>query len=234
MLVGRVEKTFRANQGRAWVATVGIGSVVALTPLTVALEIVEHFWIPNWEYSDEPRALIFGAAYGSAGIALVIAYLVGVIGFLLWLHRTIVNAEALGRGMRNVSPGTAVLYWFVPILNLFRPYHVVTALYRRSDPGTTLTRDWVARWEWIPSVWWGTWVVSSMAGNVSGRMAWSDEPGRAGTVMWINLVAAPFGIAAGILVIALLWSIDVRLEHLARTDAPEPKLDAEAEQQFVA
>jgi hypothetical protein len=228
-----MEKTFRANRGRAWIASVGIASVVALTPLTLALELVEHFWIPDWEYSDEPSALIFGAAYGSAGITLIVAYLVGVVGFLLWFHRTIVNAAALGRGVRNVSPGTAVLYWFVPILNLFRPYHVVTALYRRSHPGTTLARDWVARWEWIPSVWWGTWVVSSIAGNVSGRMAWSDEPARNVTAMWISLVAAPFEITAGILVLALLWSIEARLEHLARTDAGELPIESEAEQHFI-
>jgi hypothetical protein len=232
-MVGRAEKTFRPNQGRAWLATVGIGSVVAFTPLMSVLAAVEHFWMPDWEYSDEPSALAFGAAYGSAGVATVVAYFIGVIGFLLWLHRTVANAEALGRGVRNVSPGAAVLYWFIPILNLFRPYHVVTALYRRSDPDTTLSTDWVARRDWIPSVWWGTWVFSTLAGNVSGRMTWSDDPEKHVTAMWVDLVVAPFLIASGILVIALLWSIEVRLEHIA-SNAPELPMDEEAEQHVIA
>jgi hypothetical protein len=233
-MVGRTEKTFMANQGRAWIATVGIASVVALKPLVAGLEVVEHFWMSGWDYSEETSALIFGAVYGSTAIALMVAYLVAIVGFLLWLHRTVANAEALGRGVRNVSPGMAVLYWFIPILNLFRPYHVVTALYRRSNPGTTLAKDWVARRDWIPSAWWGTWVFGSMAENISARMAWSDNPEKHVTSMWADLLSAPFVVAAGILVLLVLWSIDARLDHLARAGAPELPVDDEAEPHFIA
>ena len=127
-MVGRSEKTFRANQGRTWIATVGIASVIVLKPLVAALLAVEHFWMSDWEYSEETSALILGGVFGSAGLALMLANLVAIVGFLLWFHRTIANAEALGRGLRRVSPGAAVLFGSFRFSNLFRPYHVVTAL----------------------------------------------------------------------------------------------------------
>lgn len=60
--------------------------------------------------------------------------LAGVVVFLVWIHRIIRNAHAFGVQGLSYSPGAAVGYWFVPLLNIVHGYRVVAEAWRASDP----------------------------------------------------------------------------------------------------
>ena len=56
------------------------------------------------------------------------------VGFIIWLHRARINVRAFGcRGFRYPRIW-AIIGFFVPILNFFRPYQVVSEVWRASDP----------------------------------------------------------------------------------------------------
>ena len=48
-----------------------------------------------------------------------IAYLITVILFLMWVHRSHKNLKALGADETKFSPRSAVLWWFVPFMNFW-------------------------------------------------------------------------------------------------------------------
>src|SRR4051812_38912574 len=54
-------------------------------------------------------------------------FIATVVTFLRWLHRAVRLAGTIDADV-GVTPGWAVGYWFVPFLNLYRPYQVVNHL----------------------------------------------------------------------------------------------------------
>jgi hypothetical protein len=64
----------------------------------------------------------------------LILLLITAIAFLRWLHRCYVNLVAVGTRDLRFTPGWAVGYWFVPILNLFRPKQILDELWRATSP----------------------------------------------------------------------------------------------------
>ena len=67
-------------------------------------------------------------------ILLVAVSLATSVAFLMWIHRAYRNLPALRGTPLKCSPRWAVGYYFIPILNFFRPYQVMKEIWRESDP----------------------------------------------------------------------------------------------------
>jgi len=88
-----------------------------------------------------------------ACVGLLLASYVGAaISWLAWLSRAIDNVPALGGGRPSTSPRGTVMAWFVPFVNLAKPYWILRDLHdrlavpgRRSAP---LRAWWVC---WLPT-----------------------------------------------------------------------------------
>jgi hypothetical protein len=65
----------------------------------------------------------------------------------------------------------AIAYWFIPIVNLFRPKQVVNDIWRGSDPELpAVAHHWQDRP--VPKLfhwWWALWLLSSVVSNVAFR-----------------------------------------------------------------
>jgi hypothetical protein len=80
------------------------------------------------------RVWALGAeVYPFAILASSLTWLAGTVLFLMWLHRAVSNTTLLGSPV-SWRPAQAVSSFFIPIIGLFRPYQVVTDVYRASDP----------------------------------------------------------------------------------------------------
>jgi hypothetical protein len=77
------------------------------------------------------------------GITAIVRTLISVVAgilFLVWTYRIVKNAHLISFRPLRFSPGWAIGYYFIPILNLFRPYQALSDARRASDnPG-----DWMA------------------------------------------------------------------------------------------
>jgi hypothetical protein len=67
----------------------------------------------------------------SACVALTV---LAAVFFLCWLHRAYLTARAMHQGFLRFTAAEAVWSFFVPVLNLWRPYQVVRELDRAADP----------------------------------------------------------------------------------------------------
>jgi len=158
-------------------------------------------------------------------LLLLVVYIVAVVLFLMWLHRAYRNLPALTAMKPETSPGWAVGSWFIPILNLFRPYRIVKEAWEKSDPARDISGAYVSsdpsRSTTLLAVWWGFWVVSNIVSNISGRLDWRAETVREYlTIAWLDIAASVFSVVAGVLVIQVVRNISNMQETKFQRHAP--------------
>lgn len=138
-------------------------------------------------------------------------YIATIVAWLLWQHRAHSNLRPLGAGWLEFSPGWAVGYFFIPFVNLVRPYQVVRELWRESQPadagggiaGLSFT---VATGAPLVGWWWGFWLASNVLANVYGRLA--DAPNMQMPAALVGLISHSVSIVAAALAILLVRTID--------------------------
>ena len=101
-------------------------------------------------FDDSPGALL-PKAQSWLGIATILAW-------LAWVHLAYANLLLLGLRKRNYNG--ALLCWFVPGLNLFRPYQIVRELWLRSDRVNVMANIDPLRTPTEIVLWWLAFMVS--------------------------------------------------------------------------
>lgn len=98
----------------------------------------------------------------SMGVTLVTAFV-----FLKWIYRANLNVRGFGVRNLTVSPGWSVGYFFVPILNLWRPYSAMKEIYRASrNPA-----GWVGDTGSGPlPLWWTLWIGTGLINQFAGMV----------------------------------------------------------------
>lgn len=108
------------------------------------------------------------ARQGFVGIVQLIVLIGSGFLILRWIHRANWNARALGAQNLEFTPGWSIGWYFVPLLNLWKPYHAMQEIWKASHKPA----DWPS--QAIPAVlglWWFLWIAQSILGNASFRMA---------------------------------------------------------------
>ena len=107
------------------------------------------------------------ARQGLIGLAQIVISIVSGILILRWIHRANWNARALGARNMDFTPGWSIGWYFVPFMNLWKPYMAMKEIWRASArPG-----GWQG--QIVPNLlglWWFFWIVSSVLGNASFRL----------------------------------------------------------------
>lgn len=121
------------------------------------------------------------------GLLQVALYLFTVVIFGRWIVRANKNVRALGADGLRITPGWAVGYFFVPIVNLWRPYQAMKDLWRASQNPVAWTSIAASS---ILATWWTLWILSNLFGNMSFR-ATMNAKGLAGlqAATWIGIVS---------------------------------------------
>ncbi|MDR3181840.1 MAG: DUF4328 domain-containing protein [Planctomycetaceae bacterium] len=89
------------------------------------------------------------------GLIEIFRYVVGFpfsIIWYFWIYRSVKNAHAISAVPLRFGPGWAVAYWFIPILNFFRPYQALADAFRVTEK----PENW--KWAKFPAIvgwWWG-------------------------------------------------------------------------------
>ena len=88
----------------------------------------------------------------------VVLWVASAVAFLVWLHRASYNLRAFrSESSLAFTPGQAVGSFFIPFVNLFRPYAVLREVWRASDVSVTAesySSVAVSRGSWLVVAWW--------------------------------------------------------------------------------
>lgn len=126
------------------------------------------------------------AGLAEAGVLAIqfVLFVAAAIVTLRWTYVANANAHALGAADMMVSPGWAVGWFFVPLMNLAMPFIAVREMWKASAKPT----DW--QMEPAPAAilsWWLLWIASGAAAMVGFRLSLEAE--AAGPAEIFNLAS---------------------------------------------
>ncbi len=101
----------------------------------------------------------------SAAIGYLASLLLSLLMLAIWSRRVNSACRELGASDMRFTPGWSSAYWFLPIVNLYRPFQVVKELWTTTSENGVLSP--------LLSVWWAAWIFS----GVIGRFAKSSMSG---------------------------------------------------------
>lgn len=170
---------------------------------------------------DLSLANLLDAAQSLTGIIQLLLLPVTAIAFLAWFYRSRNNLDLAGLHNLKYSSGWAIGSFFVPFLNLVRPYQIMKDVWRGSVfvSGTSSGSSWQDE-SLSPLIpwWWTLYLLSSFIGNISGRLLLrSETPSEILTAEGVTLVADLTHIGAAIIALLLVRAITEFQEQARQT-----------------
>lgn len=154
------------------------------------------------------------------GLPMIGLAIVTLIVFFRWLRDT--NRLLAERGVQlRFSPDTAVIWFFVPLMNLFRPYEVMSELWRASGAAQATNRDWRSRLaSSLVVLWWAVLLTEFLGRAILTQLLPAADTIDGATV---NVVAAAafeiIGIGTALLARAVCQEVTARTLLL-----PQPQI----------
>lgn len=141
-----------------YVAVLGI-EIAAAIAVTAALAGTEGAELGSGRLQVAGFSLMAMAysAYVEVGLVLIIATL-----FLRFLYKAVQQARGFATPYSYASAGWAVGYWFIPFVNLYRPFEVVKTLFKACAAQAGGDGKPMAG-EQLLSAWWAMFLISNGA-----------------------------------------------------------------------
>jgi uncharacterized membrane protein len=161
-------ETLRPNQQRAKNAILLIYIVLAMNIVVFISSYMQYSMLekasgghfPSFEEAkaNDQRELLVAVIY-------MIIYIVSAITFIQWFRRAYFNLHQRVKNLSS-SEGWAAGCWFVPVLNLFKPYQIMSEMFKETakyladkTKESTLNLS-----NGIVGLWWTIWVVNAVTG----------------------------------------------------------------------
>lgn len=132
--------------------------------------------------------------------ALAVMVLITAVLYFNWLYNSVRNVlEVRGKAMR-ATPGWAIGYWFIPIVNFFRPYQTVVELWERSSEGIKVKE--------IPppiGLWWLTYLAGGILESGGERL---EMAGLLSLSAGVEVASKVLLVVAAYLLIRIIAAID--------------------------
>lgn len=154
---------------------------------------------------SEASAGLVDLHQGLTSILYFIVMVVAIVAYCRFFYRAMKNLTAVNAAGLRTTPFWAVGYFFVPIVNLWKPLGAVRQIWRGSfDPKAADVH--------VPSMigwWWFCWLVQNFLGNISFRMQMKsggfgeeivDFDAYLGSLT-ADMISAPFAIAGAMFVL---------------------------------
>lgn len=103
-------------------------------------------------------------------ILYIIAYILSIVFFIMWFRRAYYNLHLRVKNL-SCSEGWAAGVWFVPILNLFRPFNIMSELYRETKK--YLIKNNRLNFnipEFYIVIWWTMWIFIGFSESIINQL----------------------------------------------------------------
>ena len=167
-------ENLKPNEKRAKNAILFIWIVLALEIVNIISSYLQYELLQaaanGWDISDKADAN--DMREGIVALFYFIASVISAITFIMWFRRAYYNLHQRVNYLSH-SEGWAAGCWFVPIVNLYRPYQIMKELYVETknffsrkglSEKINYTTDYVG---W----WWTLWIISGIIGNFVFRFS---------------------------------------------------------------
>ncbi|HWA15914.1 MAG TPA: DUF4328 domain-containing protein [Gemmatimonadales bacterium] len=134
----------------------------------------------------------------TAGLAAMM--LVTALLYFNWLYNSVRNVAEVRGKPTTVTQGWAIGYWFIPIINLYRPYRTMVELWEKSSQGIAV--------KMLPppiALWWLTYLLG---GGLDGSTTRLVEAGMLRLSAGLEVAGKLLLVVAAYLLIRIISAID--------------------------
>lgn len=150
-------------------------------------------------------------------------FILAAVFFLMWFYRAYSNLSYKVKYLEH-SKGWAIGAWFVPVLNLFRPYQIMRELYHES---LRLLRKQNIEMSGLPDTsmaminyWWGFWVASLMVSSFSLSLGFQPSTFEVlSRITVMDLIADALALIGAVLAVHVIKNYSMIEEKL--TEVPD-------------
>ena len=172
----RVSRYSSLNRLTRWLVIVLaveiIVSLVTLVSDTYQIRLITSIINYEYDYSTAIGLVQVNDQWQSVitEIGLIVT-IFSIVVFLYWFYRAYRNLPALGATRLKFSPKWVIVYFFIPILALWKPFRALEEIY------TISTNEYSSRStnSYILLIWWIIFIVSNMMGFIMAR-GYTSEP----------------------------------------------------------
>ena len=130
---------------------------------------------------------VYQAIVGPIGLLTIANFVALVVASILvccWIYRANANAHTIDRGL-TITPGWAVGWYFVPVVNLWKPFQGMKKTWLASKVGSNLGAGEATN---LLNWWWGLWLLSSFTGNLAPQLS-SSAPQLSAEIGLVDCIA---------------------------------------------
>ncbi|HJL04400.1 MAG TPA: DUF4328 domain-containing protein [Polyangiaceae bacterium LLY-WYZ-15_(1-7)] len=167
--------------------------------------------------SSVSRYLTVIGAYLGFGVA----HFVTAVLFLTWFYRAHAAVRALPGATLRTSPGMSVLWWFVPLANLWVPLSMTKALWQNAEPDPGARPSATA--PGFLSTWWTLWIMSWLFARASAFAPETVE--RAVQSLFADIASTATLLGAAFWAMRVVRALDERISE-ACAGASRPRAEA--------
>ncbi len=146
------------------------------------------------------------AVEGIAALVGLAVFVTTPIMYLMWQHRAVRQLNAMGVDV-GATPGWSVGYWFVPFVNLVKPFRIVRGMAEELGG-----QELVASLQL--SAWWAMLLLARILDRIEGRMVMQnglDGPTPMGAYV-VGIGSSLCTIVAAVLCVRIVREVQDRLE----------------------
>jgi hypothetical protein len=199
----------KPNEQRAKNAILLIWIVLALEAVNFISSFFQYHLlqtIANGGYVSDAVAAANDTREGIAGILYTVAFIISAVTFILWFRRAYYNLHQKVSYLAD-SDGWAAGSWFVPIMNLYRPYQIMKELYLETKElfikkEMAVNQNFTTR---LVGWWWTLWIINNIIGNIVFRYSLKAESiGELTTSTVVGMISNVVGIVLALITVKVI------------------------------
>ncbi|HYF29804.1 MAG TPA: DUF4328 domain-containing protein [Chitinophagaceae bacterium] len=201
----------RPNKARANQVITAFYIMMGLTLLNTALAVWQYFLFQS--FIERPANINMANAHLSdsldrlAAVINLIVRIITIVLFIRWFRRAYYNLHMAAPHEASYEEGWAAGAWFVPILNLFRPYQIMEEVWTGTQRALPHRFPDITPPTMV-GVWWALYLGMNISANVVVFKALKiQDVYDLGPLSVWSLIAQGFAIAATLVVIIMIKKI---------------------------
>jgi hypothetical protein len=170
--------------------------------------------------AGEPNLQVSLAPHDVAlGIFTLLVAIAELVLFCLFMPRANRNARWF-RSPMAIAPRWAAGFFFIPIVNLWKPYQAMREIWRGSDPDPNIECSKV-RVPWLLPGWWALYLIAGVCTYFIMRGSFRiKDPASYVHASWIEIVTSPISIALAAAAIGVVRGVARRQDERQARDNP--------------
>lgn len=221
-------EALRPNDVRGKIIVIFIYVILGLEFLEFVTNIFYYGFLSSIIPQDRNSLLAIGISQISIGVGNTIMAIAAAIAFIMWFRRAYYN---LGLRVNNLSfgDGWAAGAWFVPFLNLVRPYKMMREMHVETNHLLSKKIQGYPQNFSTPLVgwWWALFLFHNFLNNLQTRIEMSSDTIEASkTAIIFGCIAFLVGIPLTIVTTKMIKSYMIKERMLIQLPLDESEIEA--------